>query len=85
MKRIGLLTGGADVILIPEIPYDINKVAEIALRAAKQAMNVISNKDNVLPLKKGTKALFVYQVNPVHERTNTQKLNPATPWLEMLK
>ena len=23
MKRIGLLTGGADVILIPEIPYDI--------------------------------------------------------------
>lgn len=41
MKRIGLLTGGADVILIPEIPYDINKVAEIALRAAKQAMNVL--------------------------------------------
>lgn len=61
------------------------KVAEIALRAAKQAMNVISNKDNILPLKPGTKTLFVYQVNPVHERTNTQKLNPATPWLEMLK
>ena len=25
MKRIGLLTGGADVILIPEIPFDIEK------------------------------------------------------------
>ena len=61
------------------------KVKEIAMRSAKKAMNVIRDENNILPLKEGTKALFVYQVNPVHERTNTQSCNPATPWLEMLK
>jgi len=61
------------------------KVAEIALRAAKEAMNVVRDENKILPLKEGTKALFVYQINPVHERTNTQSCNPATPWLEMLK
>lgn len=61
------------------------KVKEIALRSAKEALNVIKDENNILPLKEGTKALFVYQVNPVHERTNTQTCNPATPWLEMLK
>ena len=29
--------------------------------------------------------MLVYQVNPLHERVNTQEMNPATPWLEMLK
>ena len=61
------------------------KVKEIALRAAKEAMNVVRDENKILPLKEGTKALFVYQINPVHERTNTQVCNPATPWLEMLK
>ena len=30
------LAGGADVIVLPEIPYDINKVAEVVERRAKQ-------------------------------------------------
>ncbi len=61
------------------------KVAEIAKKAAVGAINVIRDENKLLPLSKETKALFVYQVNPLHERTNTQSLNPATPWLEMLK
>ena len=35
MKRIGLLTGGADVILIPEIPYDINSEFQRAAEKVK--------------------------------------------------
>lgn len=61
------------------------KVAEIAKKAAEGAINIIRDENKLLPLSKETKALFVYQVNPLHERTNTQSLNPATPWLEMLK
>lgn len=64
---------------------DDPKVAEIATRAADAAIDLIRDENNVLPVSKDKKALFVYQINPLHERTNTQTLNPATPWLEMLK
>ncbi len=60
-------------------------VAEIAARAAKGAINVIRDENKILPLSKDKKLLLVYQVNPLHERVNTQDMNPATPWLEMLK
>lgn len=61
------------------------KVAEIAAESAKRAINVIRDRNNVLPVSKDKKLLLVYQVNPLHERVNTQVMNPATPWLEMLK
>ena len=61
------------------------KVAQIAQKAAAEAVNVIRDENKVLPVAKGKKVLLVYQVNPLHERTNTQQCNPATPWLEMLK
>ena len=61
------------------------KVAEIAAKAAKQAINVIRDENNILPVSKDKKVLLVYQVNPLRERVNTQSMNPATPWLEMLK
>lgn len=61
------------------------KVAQIAKLSAKRAINVIRDRNNVLPVSKDKKLLLVYQVNPLHERVNTQEMNPATPWLEMLK
>ena len=61
------------------------KVAEIATKAAQGALEIIRDENHILPVTKGKKVLLVYQVNPLHERTNTQKMNPATPWLEMLK
>lgn len=61
------------------------KVAKIAADAAKKAINVIRDENKVLPVSKDKKVLLVYQVNPLHERVNTQNMNPATPWLEMLK
>ena len=64
---------------------DDPKVAEIAKLSAKRAINVIRDRNNVLPVSKDKKLLLVYQVNPLHERVNTQEMNPATPWLEMLK
>ncbi len=64
---------------------DDPKVAQIAKLSAKRAINVIRDRNNVLPVSKDKKLLLVYQVNPLHERVNTQEMNPATPWLEMLK
>ncbi len=61
------------------------RVAEIAAESAKRAINVIRDRNGVLPVSKDKKLLLVYQVNPLHERVNTQVMNPATPWLEMLK
>ena len=61
------------------------RVAEIAAESAKRAINVIRDRNSVLPVSKDKKLLLVYQVNPLHERVNTQVMNPATPWLEMLK
>ncbi len=61
------------------------EVAKIAADAAKKAINVIRDDNKLLPLSKDKKVLMVYQVNPLHERVNTQEMNPATPWLEMLK
>lgn len=61
------------------------RVAEIAERSANAAINVIRDENNILPIPANKKVLFAYQVNPLHERINTQSLNPATPWLEMLK
>lgn len=61
------------------------KVAEIAERSANAALNLIRDDNNILPIPREKKVLFAYQVNPLHERVNTQEFNPATPWLEMLK
>ncbi|RZT02101.1 glycoside hydrolase family 3 protein [Cuneatibacter caecimuris] len=61
------------------------KVAEIAVKAAKNAINVIRDENNVLPVSKDKKVMFIYQVNPLHERTNTQTCHPAMPWMKLLE
>ena len=68
--KVGSLTlnagvaGGADVILIPEIPYDINKVVEAIQKRNKAgkrftilavAEGAISKEDAELPKEKNTK------------------------------
>ncbi len=47
------LAGGADVILLPEIPYDINKVASIveARAASKKAFSIIAVAEGALSLE----------------------------------
>ncbi len=61
------------------------KVKEIAIESAVNAIEVIRDENNIIPISKDKKVLFVYQVNPLHERCNTTELNPATPWMDMLE
>ena len=61
------IAGGADIILLPEIPYDINKVVEAVRKRAKEghkftiiavAEGAISKENAALPKKERKKALL---------------------------
>ena len=47
------IAGGADVILIPEIPYDINKISEAILKRVKNDKNfsIVAVSEGCLPVK----------------------------------
>lgn len=61
------------------------KVAEIAKRTAEQALTLVRDNNDVLPVSKDTKALLIEQRNPLHERTNSQRCHPGILWENMLK
>ena len=61
------------------------KVAEIALSAAKKCLQVIRDEQNILPVAPDKKILLVQQVNPLHLRTNSQECHPAILWEKFLK
>ncbi len=69
--KVGWLTlhagiaGGADIILIPEIPYDINKVVEAIEKRAKQ--------EKSLPFLQLQKVRFPKKMQPSFQERNTKK------------
>ncbi len=61
------------------------EVAEIATRLANDALKVMRDENNILPLAPDKKVLLVEQRNALHERTESQKCHPGILWEALLK
>ncbi len=70
------IAGGADVILIPEIPYDINSVADaINTRVRKgKKFSIVAVAEGALPVKEAAdlKALQEKKMNPADKKEKKQ-------------
>jgi beta-N-acetylhexosaminidase len=60
------------------------RVADIARKAAKSAITIVRDEDKIIPVDKNKKILLIEQINPLHERTNTQRCHPSLLWMKML-
>ena len=61
------------------------KVLEIAERSANEAVTVLRDEQNLLPLSADKNILLIEQQNPLHVRVNTHALHPALLWECMLR
>jgi len=64
------IAGGADVILLPEIPYEVDKVAEAIRNRARQGKNfsIVAVAEGAMPT----------DYHAEHERVQAQKLNAVS-------
>ena len=60
------------------------EVAHTARKIARQALEVLRNGDNIMPLKPETKVLLVEQVPALHVLSNNKYCHPPVLWQKML-
>jgi len=71
------IAGGADVILIPEIPYDINVVAKSILKRARNGspFSIVAVAEGALSIETSNKLnVAVSKLNATEDKENRQKI-----------
>ncbi|MBI5302627.1 MAG: hypothetical protein HY868_10860 [Chloroflexi bacterium] len=85
--RVGLLDGARGIVDLQRVAENLFDPdhARVAQQAAEKSVVILRQQDGILPLKPGTRALVVEQVNGLHRRLNDAAAYPGALYHALLE